>query len=311
MVNFRNSTNKRLTAWAALGMPLAALVLPVFFLAAPSAFGGDTNSFPDLSEVFQGRIFTNEIARDVFFLQQVRQRYPAQWPELLAANLTVGNYVVTPEKMLSFVEEVGAAGEGSDDPIASASLATVITNAEFYTNVARPEIQESAAASLIKIGPKGRFALAGAFSETHYQIDPGSLEILADAVGKSGVSDSNFVAALAATAFTFATTNGGSYPRCTTEAVRNLLCLTNGAASLRSHLNTNEVFRDPGRFQAVMDGIAESHADSLATNLDELGDAIKIKFTRLAPGHDPYHEDLKELQTRLEQTVQRLRSAPK
>jgi hypothetical protein len=306
-----NNINKRLTAWAALRIALAALVWPASFSAAARAFGDDTNSFPDLSDVFQGRIFTNSVARDVFFLQQIRQRYPAHWPSLLAMNLTVGDYVVSPEKMLQFVEEVAAAGENTDDPIACACLAAVITNAEFYTNITHPEIQEAVVVSLIKIGPKGRLALADAFSESHYRTDPESLETLADTIGKSGVADSNITAALAATAFTLTATNGGFYPRCTREAVKNLLCLTNGVALLRSHLNTNEVFKDPGRFQAVMDGIADSRADSLITNLNALADAIKTRFTRLAPGPDPYRDDLSELQTRLQQTVQRLRPVPK
>jgi hypothetical protein len=153
--------------------------------------------------------------------------------------------------------------------------------------------------------------LANAFSQAHYRTDPESLEALADAIGKSGVSDSKIEAALAATAFTITATNGGSYPRCTREAVRSLLCLTNGLAALRGHLNTNEVFNDPGRFQAVVDGIAAAHADSLATNLEELAAAAKNKLAALSPGPDPYRDDLAELRERLLQTLKRPQPASK
>jgi hypothetical protein len=264
-----------------------------------------------LSEVFQGRVFTNEFARDVFFLRQIRERYPAQWPSLLAVNITVGDYVVESEKLRRFVEEAGVAGENTDDPSSCASLAGMVTNTEFYTNISRPEIQEAAALSLIEIGPTGRLALANAFTQTHYQLDPESLEFLANAIGNSGVSDPDLSRAVAAAAFTLTTTNGGSYPRCTREAVRSLLRLANGPEALRSHLNTNEVFNDPGRFQAVIDGVAEARCDSLANNLESLADAVKIKLPTLAPGPDPYRDDLADLQTRLQKTIQSLRSTAK
>jgi hypothetical protein len=281
------------------------LALAGCLLAARIAVGDGTNSFPDLSEVFQGRVFTNEFARDVFFLRQIRERYSTYWPSLLAVNITVGEYVVTPEKLRRFVEEAGVAGEGSDDPAAIASLASIVSEPAFYTNATQPEVQEAVVTSLIKIGPNGRLALTNAFSQAHYRTDPESLEALADAIGKSGVSDSRIEAALAATAFTFTATNGGSYPRCTGEAVRSLLRLTNGLAALRVHLNTNEMFNDPGRFQAVVDAIAAVHADSLAANLEELDAAIKKKLAALSPGPDPYRDDLTELRQRLLQTVKR------
>jgi hypothetical protein len=303
--------NRRRQVRAAFSLAAVALVFAAGFLPLRNAMGQDTNGFPDPSEVFQGRTFKTELERDVFFLQQIRERYPQHWPLLLAANITVGNYVVTPEKLRRFVQEVGAAAENSDDPAAVASVAAVVTNAEIYTNAAQPEVLQAVVGSLIKIGPKGRLALAGAFNETHYRADPESLEVLADNIGKAGVSDTNLSAALAATAFTFTATNGGSYPRCTKEAVWNLLCLTNGVTALRPHLNTNEIFKDPGRFQSVVDGIAEAHADALATNLDEIAAAIKTKLTRLAPGRDPYRDDLTELQTRLQQTMERLRTTAK
>jgi hypothetical protein len=55
---------------------LAALALAGCLIAARIAAGDGTNSFPDLNEVFQGRAFTNEFARDVFFLRLSRERYP-------------------------------------------------------------------------------------------------------------------------------------------------------------------------------------------------------------------------------------------
>jgi hypothetical protein len=280
-------------------------------LVARNAASQDTNGFPDINEVLQGRIFPNEFDRSVFFLQQIRQRYPQFWPSLLAANITMGNYVVTPEKLRRFVEQVGAAGENSDDPVAIASVAGVVTNVEFYTNSAQPEVVQAVVGSLIKIGPTGRAALASAFDQAHYRTDPESLETLADAICKSGIVDSNVAAALAAAAFTFTAANGGSYPRCTKETVKDLLCLTNGVAALRPHLNTNEIFTDPGRFQSVMEGIAEAHADSLATNLDAMAIAIKTRLTALPPGPDPYRDDLTELQTRLQRTIEALQKPSK
>ena len=296
-----NRTGRPLAArWAHRCAP-AVLVLAGCLFAARIASGDGTNSFPDINEVLQARVFTNEFARDVFFLRQIRERYPTYWPSLLAVNITGGDYVVTPEKLRRFVEEAGVAGEGSDDPVAVASLASIVSAPAFYTNASQVEVQQAVVASLIQIGPKGKLALADAFSQAHYRTDPESLEVLADAIGKTGLSDSKLAAALAATAFTFTATNGGSYPKCTRETVRSLLCLSNGLDAVRGHLNTNEMFNDPGRFQAVVDGIAAAHADALATNLQELAAAAKNKLAALAPGPDPYRDDLAELRQRLRQ----------
>ena len=140
------------------------LVLAVCLFAARIAAGDGTNSFPEINEVLQGRAFTSEFARDVFFLQQIREKYPAHWPALLAVNITAGDYIVTPEKLRRFVEEVGAAGEGSDDPAAIASVASIVSDPAFYTNTSQPEVQQAVVTSLIKMGPNGKLALANAFN---------------------------------------------------------------------------------------------------------------------------------------------------
>jgi len=287
------------------------LVLILQLTAVLAAAAQETNGFPDLNEVFQGRAFTNTFERDVFFLRAIRDRYPAQWPSLLAVNMTPGDYVVSPEKMQRFVAEVGAAAEGTDDALVLSNLAAVISLPDYYTNVARPELEQAVVNALIKLGPKGRLALAGAFSETHYRLDPGSLEIAADAVGKSGVSDTNVANALAATAFIFTTANGGSYPRCTERAVEGLLGLTNGIAVARAHLTTNAMFADPGRFQSVVDGVGAAHATALLTKLEQLLSAAEVKLSTISPGPDPYRDDLAELEPRIKKTVELLDSSGK
>jgi hypothetical protein len=281
-------------------------VLTVLFGAAQWVRADDTNGFPDPAEVLQGRVFTNGFERDVFFLSQIRQKYSAYWPSLLTANITPGGYVVAPEKLRRFITEVGASAENSDDAFALAYIASVITNADFYTNASHAEVLRAVVSSLNKIGPKGRLALAGAFEQNHYRTDPESLEALADVIGKSGVSDPNISEALAATAFSFTAANGGSYPRCTKTAVVNLLSFANGAAILSPHLNTNEVFRDPGRFQAVVDGIAEAEAKSLVSRLEAMSRDVKTKISMQAPGANPYRDDLEDLEARLRRTIELL-----
>lgn len=282
----------------------AVVFLTVLFGVAKRVGAEDTNSFPAPAEVLQSRVFSNGFERDVFFLRQIRQNYSAYWPALLAANITPGSYVVEPDKLRQFIAEVGAASENSDDAFARACIASVITNADFYTNASQGEVLREVVSALNKIGPKGRLALAGAFEQNHYRTDPESLEALAEVIGKSGISDSNIANALAATAFSFATANGGSYPRCTETAVENLLSLTNGAAILRPHLNTNEVFADPGRFQAVVDGIAEARAKTLVSRLETLSRDVKTKISIQSPGPNPYRDDLEDLETRLRRTIE-------
>src|SRR5580765_3737616 len=185
----------------------------------------ESSSFPDPNEIFQGRVFQSKFDRDVFFLRRIRESYSAHWPSLLEANMDVKSYVVTPDKLLQFIEELGTAIAGTDDVTAITNLAAIISDPIFYanTNAYRPEILRAAASTLIRIGPRGRLALANSFSETHYRTDSVSLEVLAEVIGKADVADSTLSAALAASAFTLTATNGGSYPRCTKETTRNLL----------------------------------------------------------------------------------------
>ena len=264
-------------------MPLAYLLLLATLLIAKhagarAAEAGETTSvpvaagngsFPEVSEVLQGRQFATRFEREVFFLRRVRESYSAHWSPLLRANITVNDYVQAPTKLLQFVQALGAATAGTDDRTASTNLAAITSDPVFYanTNVYRPEILRAAASALIQIGPIGRQALADSFNEHHYRIDPESLAEIAGVVGKSGVSDSRLAAAFVETAFLFTATNGGFYPRCTEQAVRNLLSLPGGAAVSAVHLNAKEVLDDPGRFQAVVDGVAAARAVALATNL--------------------------------------------
>ena len=84
---------------------------------------------------------------------------------------------------------------------------------------------------------------------------------------------------LAATAFTFTATNGGFYPRCTEQTVRNLLRLPESAAVAAAHLNAKEVLADQGRFQAVMEAVAAARAVALVTNLVALEHEAAAKLS--------------------------------
>jgi hypothetical protein len=306
-------------------LPLAAcqLILVVFLLGSVAQTPGaeraqmpepanstGTNSFPDLNEVFQGRIFENKFDREVFFLRRIREHYPAYWPSLLGANIIATDYEQTPEKLLHFIQELGVAMQTSDDLCAITNLATITSDPAFYanTNAYRLEIQRATAEALLKIGARGAQALAESFSESHYCTDTTSLEVLADVVGKSRVPASKLAQALATTAFTFTATNGGYYPRCTTVSTRNLLLLTDGASIVGIHFNTNEVFADPGRFQAVVDGIAEAHAAVLSTNLAQIATQAAVKLDSLAGTPSPYRDDLQALLTRIRKVIEQLKT---
>jgi hypothetical protein len=274
--------------------------------SAPAAAGN--GSFPEVSEVLQGRQFATRFEREVFFLRRMRVGYPAHWSPLLGANITVTDYVRDSAKLLRFVEALGAATAGTDDRAASTNLAAITSDPVFCanTNAYRPEILRAAASALIQIGPRGRRALADSFNEHHYRIDPESLAEIALVVGESGVSDSRLAAALVATAFTFTATNGGFYPRCTEQAVRNLLRLPDGAAASAAHLNAKEVLDDPGRFQAVIDGLAAARAVVLATNLLALDHEVAAKLSWLTNSPSSYRDGLHNLHLRIRQTVSQL-----
>jgi hypothetical protein len=271
--------------------------------SAPAAAG--KSPFPEVSEVLQGRQFATRFEREVFFLRRMRENYPAHWSPLLGANITVNDYVQAPAKLLRFVQALGAAAAGTDDRAASTNLAAITSDPVFYanTNAYRPEILRAAASALIEIGPGGRRALADSFTEHHYRIDPQSLAEVAEVVGKSGVADSRLAAALVATAFTFTAANGGFYPRCTEQAVRNLLRLPEGAAASAVHLNAKEVLDDPGRFEAVVDGVAAARAVVLATNLVVLDHEVAAKLSSLTNSPGLYRDELSSLQVRIRQTV--------
>jgi hypothetical protein len=274
--------------------------------SAPVAAGN--GSFPEVSEVLRGRQFATRFEREVFFLRRVRESYPAYWSPLLGANITVNDYVQAPAKLLRFVQALEAATAGTDDRAASTNLAAITSDPVFYanTNAYRPEVLRAAASALIQIGTSGRRALADSFNEHHYRIDPESLEEIAEVVGKSGVSDSRLAAALVATAFTFTATNGGFYPRCTEQAVRNLLRLPEGAAVSAAHLNAKEVLDDPGRFQAVVHGLAAARAVLLATNLVALEREVAAKLSSLTNSPGPYRDELYDLHLRIGQAVSQL-----
>lgn len=264
-----------------------------------------TNTFPTVPEVLGGRTFENFTEQDIYFLQAIHDRYPSHWSDLLQANITLNDYVLSPEKLLRFVNELGDAMRGRNDPTACTNLALITTDPSFYTNtdIYRPEILQAAARALIKIGPNGRKALTASFTENHYRNDPGSLEDLADTIGEDRPAGSEFVGPLSATAFNFTTTNGGIYPRCTTAAVKNLLCLTEGPSAVRAHLKIEEVLNNPGRFQAVMDGIAAAHASELGTNLIAIQAEVRAKLATIANSPGGYRDDLQELAAGIQRTL--------
>src|SRR5215813_3625776 len=121
-----------------------------------------SNTFPDVSDVFQGRTFKNEFERDVFFLRSIHDHHRQHWAALLQANITPDEYVRSPAKLLRFVDELGHAMSDRNDLAASTNLALLTSNEAFYanTNAYHPEILRAAAQALIKIGPSGRKALA-------------------------------------------------------------------------------------------------------------------------------------------------------
>jgi hypothetical protein len=283
--------------------------LPLFLFAMLSlvCFADDpaqpatTNSFPTPAEVFQGHTFPDKFERDVFFLRTIHGRYPSHWAELLEANISLEEYVRSPTKLLQFVNELGVAMTGRDDPATVTNLALIISDERFFTNADayHPEILRAAAQALIKLGPNGRHALAAAFSESHYRNDPESLEDLAKTIGAERPADPVLAKALAATAFDFSTTNGGSYPRCTTEAVKNLLCLPEGVVEVRAHLTTNEIFADPERFQAAIDGMESINVPDLLTNLTAMNAEVRTKLVTLTNHPGDYRTALEGLDERM------------
>jgi len=270
--------------------------------------GFDTNSFPSLAEVFQGRTFENEFERDIYFLRSVRERYPSHWAGLLEANISVEEYVRAPAKLLRFIDELGSAMAGMNDLTASTNLALVTSDETFYanTNAYHPEILRAAAQALIKIGPNGRKALASSFTERHYRLDSESLEELANIIGGERPPGAELAIGLEATAFDFSTTNGGVYPHCTMIAVKNLLRLPDGSSRVRVRLKVDEAFNNPGRFQSIIDGIEAARATELSTNLVDLGTNLTSKLATLTNSPGAYRDDLQELDRRIHKTIKLL-----
>jgi hypothetical protein len=271
----------------------------------------ETNSFPDAKEILRGHIFRTKFDRDVYFLRNIRQEHSEFWPSLLKENIVVKDYVQSPDKLLQFVLELTVVVERTDDSSAITNLMAITSDSAFYanTNAYHPEILRAAGTALAKTGPKARKALADAFNEEHYRTDPVSLSILAETIGKTGISDPYLCGALAATAFTLTTTNGGSYPGCTKDATFNLLSFPDGPSLVRRYLTRTQLFKDPGRFQAIIDGIVAAKPVGLVTNLMELGAIVDEKLGTLPSKPDPYRDDLLDLQVRIKRAIEQLRQA--
>ena len=79
--------------------------------------------------------------------------------------------------------------------------------------------------------------------------------------------------------------------------------LPDGASAVRTNLENAKVFGDPGRYQAVMDGIAAAHGADLSTNLTTLDGAVKTKLGTLTNSPGAYRDDLQELESRLRKTI--------
>ena len=268
----------------------------------------ETNSFPDANEILKGHLFRSFFDRDVFFLRKIRADYPEFWPSLLNENIVLKDYVQSPDKLLRFVQELAVVVERTDDVSAITNLMRITSDSAFYanTNAYRPEILMAAATALIRTGPKARIALADTFNEDHYRTDSVSLSLFADTIGKCRISDSNLNAALAAMAFTLTATNGGSYPGCTKDATSNLLSFPDGPAVVAPYLNRTQLFKDPGRLQAIVDGIVTARAVGLSTNLIEISRLIDEKLTALPTKPDPYRDDLLDLQAQIEKAIEQL-----
>jgi hypothetical protein len=282
---------------------LLAIIPPDAVANEPDAVA--TNAFPTVPEVLGGATFENATEQDVYFLRAIHDRYQSHWEDLLTANITLNDYVLSPQKLLRFVNELGQAMSGRNDPAACTNLARIVCDPSFYasTNASHPEVLQAAAQALIKIGPAGRKALASAFTEEHYRTDPASLEVLADVIGDERPGDPEFVKNLAATAFIFNTTNGAFYPHCVTVAAKNLLYLTNGPSPVREHLKVDEVLGNPDVFQAVVEGIAAAKATELSTNLAVLQAGVQSKLAALAATPGPYRDELQKLEGQIERTL--------
>lgn len=279
--------------------------VPASIQASDPASVDTTATFPAVSEVLEGHVFRNDTERDVFFLRAIHEQYAAHWQDLLEANITPTDYVQSPAKLLRFVAELGQAMRNRNDAGACANLARIVGEPAFYanTNAYHPEILRAAARALIDIGAVGQKTLASAFSESHYRMDPVSLEDLAQVIGENRPAEPELAHALTATAFDYSTTNGAIYPRCTTISVTNLLRLGEGPSAVQARLKSNHLFENLGRAQAIVDGLAAAHATDLATNLALVEAQVRTKLARLTNSPGAYRDDLQELSVRIERTL--------
>lgn len=280
---------------------------------SPRAIAADTNAFPNPAEILQGRTFTNQTDRSVFFLRAIRSGYPQHWSALLEANINEQQYIQFPDKLERFINELALATQGQDDPTAIATLRMITSDKKFYTNINEyhPEVLRAAARALIKMGPAGRKALADCFTESHYREDSQSLSELAKTVGEEKPADQNLTVALSATAFGYTTTNGGIYPRYTAQAVESLLHLPQGPLAVKTHLNIDEMFADPVRFQSVVDGIAAAQSITLITNLPAFDTSIREKLVALKTYPGDYRDALEELHSRIQKATDPLGTSKK
>src|SRR6185437_2490957 len=275
------------------------LLAAILFCRPATAANG---SFPTPAEVFQGRTFSSESERDIFYLHAIHDHYAAQWPILLEGNINEGVYIREPAKLLRFIDELGMAMRDQDDAASITNLTRVTSHPRFFTNINdyHPEILEATAQALMALGPHGRKALADSFSINHYRGDPEGLELLAKTIGEARLPDPAFVEALAATAFAFSTTNGGVYPHCTEVMVQNLLLLPAGLGEVRSHFTTNNIFADPVRFQSVIQGIADAGATNFKANLKSLDGDLTTQLLALRNNPGDYRDALEDLRNRTE-----------
>lgn len=294
-----------LTGALVLALQVMLAAIPCVCHAAGADQSVATNSFPSVYEVFQGRVFQSDFERDVFFLRAIHDRYPSQWPGLLAANITVDEYLHSSGKLLRFISALGNAMTGLDDPIAITNLAAITGDPSYYanTNGYYPDIQRAAAKVLIQLGPNGRKALGSCLNEKHYRNDTESLGDIMTVIGDERSADSVFSNGLAAVAFDFSTASGGIFPHCTAAAVTNLLRLPDGTAAVRSRLRIESVFDNPGRFTAVTGGIAAARATDLATNLTAIEAEVQTRLTTLTKSPGAYRDDLQELENHLRGTL--------
>jgi len=281
---------------------LATAALWAFGTGGVRSAEAGPEAFPEITEVLQGRIFDTKFDRDVVFLRRIREDFHRHWADFLEANLTEKEFVQVPDKMAKFLEKLAKSTAGTDDATTAEKLAVLVTDPVFYanTNAYRPDLLTAAARTLIGLGPKGCQAFAGTFSLAHYRTDPVSLELFAEVAGKSGTGDPKVQAGLAAVAFTFATERGGSFPRCTRVAVRQLLALPGGVEVVRPFMHAPAAMEDPGRFRDIVVGIVAARVPGLKGELEGIARQAVAKLAAMPPGASAYRDEVTGLRSALE-----------